>query len=225
MASLQWQKVIFVGAHPDDIELGCGGTIRRFATSATRYEILCIYLTQGGFGGATGATRRAESCRSCRVLGVKKRNVHFATFPDTKFQGNIDAILFLEQFYLRRTRHGDKQPKGNIYAVFIHSRNDVHQDHRQAFSCCRTAFRHAPRIFAYESPSSDENFKPTTFVSITQAQMGWKRKALNEHKSQLKLKRWYLEKEAILNLSRFRGRQGGVAFAEAFETIKNELVT
>ena len=208
---METPQVFFVGAHPDDTELGCGGTIADFINKG--YDVRIIYATRGGKGRVPGdgpEIRVKESIRACVKLGVDRQKVFFGEFEDTCVPDSFETIHFLEGFYLDAK---------NIYAVFIPSLHEVHQDHRAVASASITAFRNAPRIFAYESPSTTAAFSPTSFVDIT-GNIKTKWKALKCHESQIAQHKMYMEYRAMLCISSFRGRQIGVKYAEAFETIK-----
>lgn len=210
--------IIFVGAHPDDIELGCSGTIAYFASKG--YRIICIFLTRGE-ACANPERRQQESIAACLRLGVEERMIYFGPFEDCHVPETWDLIDYLESFCMKII-DGRKKPDPDVRAVFIHSSDDVHQDHRAAANCCRTAFRYVPNIFAYEAPSVTAAFNPTTFVNITSF-MGSKEKALKCHRTQIELSKPCLEYEAMLSLAAFRGSQFGVQCAEAFQTIKNQI--
>ncbi|UCC96022.1 MAG: PIG-L family deacetylase, partial [Candidatus Omnitrophota bacterium] len=178
-------KVIFVGAHPDDIELGCGGTIPRFVEEG--YEVWCVYLTKGEKGQVTGDDPKArlnESTEACMTLGVDKQKIIFGDFEDTCIPNSIETIHFLEQFYF-----GDPT---NLYGVFIPNAEEKHQDHRAAAEACITAFRYVPRMLAYESPSTTSAFNGTSFVDITRY-VKIKSRALKCHESQIRRNKIYFE--------------------------------
>jgi len=213
------RKLIFVGAHPDDIELDCGGTIAYFANKG--YNIECIFLTNGQAGGDP-VQRQEESINACISLGVRDNSmIKFGTFEDRRVLETFDVIDYLENLYYTEV-DGRKKADPDVHAVFIHSPDDVHQDHRAVAECCRTAFRHAPRIFAYEAPSATASFNPTSFVNISGFVIS-KWNALTCHRSQIELGRAYIEYKAMLRLASFRGSQFGVPFAEAFQTLKNQI--
>lgn len=210
--------MIFVGAHPDDIELGCGGTIAYFANKG--YKIKCIFLTKGEVC-ADPEKRQQESIAACLSLGVEKSNIHFGPFKDCRVPETWELIQFLESFYLSVVK-GVMKPDPDIQAVYIHSQDEVHQDHQAAAKSCRIAFRYVPNIFAYETPSVTASFNPTSFVNINSF-TSRKFKALKCHETQIKLDKSFLEYKAMLRLASFRGSQFSVKFAEAFQTIKNQI--
>jgi LmbE family N-acetylglucosaminyl deacetylase len=212
--------ILFIGAHPDDIELGAGGTVRRFVDAG--YPVKLLFLTKGGFG-CDPRRRQEESRLACRELGVTSRkDIVFGPFRDSYVPNSKSVHDFIEKRVLRGTA-ASKHLKFPVFAAFIHSRHDTHQDHRVAHDWCVTALRRVQRIYAFESPSYTDQFAPTTFVDITDV-METKKAALARHKSQLALHRPYMEYEAMANVARFRGVRIDVKFAEAFETLKNHIV-
>jgi LmbE family N-acetylglucosaminyl deacetylase len=212
------KTVIFVGAHPDDIELGCAGTVKMFIDRG--YSVKCVYVTRGGHTSAPDE-REKESREALKILGVEDRNISFGDFTDTEIPGDTRTIKFLQTSHLLRSNGVDiVDPDLDVFAAFVHTEHDSHPDHRAVSTCCLTAFRRVPRIYAYESPSSTGSFNPRAFVDISGA-IEEKKDALACHRSQLALgDRYYLEYNAMSSLARFRGRQGGYQFAEGFEIWK-----
>ena len=195
--------IVAVGAHPDDIELGCGGTLYKAVQRGS--HVVAIFLTRGEKSGAP-EVRTRESIDALHVLGVD--DVHFQDFPDTEIPGSFDAVNALERF----------EVKYNPDTVLAHTINDMHQDHRQVGWLAMSAFRNAPKILAYETPRVRPGvFAPTYFVDITGAvEKKWE--SLKCHVSQ-RAKR-YLAYESTVNLASFRGNQVGVREAEAYEVVK-----
>jgi len=195
--------ILAVGAHPDDIELGCGGTLHKVTKKGTK--VVAVFLTKGEKSGDP-KIRMKESIDALRILGVN--DVHFGRFPDTELPNSHEAIDFLEQFCLWN----------NPDMVLTHTINDTHQDHRQVGWLSISAFRNVPKILAYETPRvRPASYAPTYFVDISCCvEKKWE--ALKCHNSQ-KEKR-YLAYESMINLASFRGNQAGVRVAEAFEVVK-----
>jgi LmbE family N-acetylglucosaminyl deacetylase len=191
-----------VGAHPDDIELGCGGTIR--AATAAGKRVVAVFLTRGEKSGDP-FQRRLESTKAMSVLGVDE--VYFGEFPDSEIPNSSKVIDFLEDFYKK------EKPE----TVLTHTMHDLHQDHRQVAWHSLSAFRSVSRLLAYESPRVTGSFNPAYFVDIS-GHVAYKFEALKCHLTQ-KQKR-YLAYESMVNLSSFRGSQVGLGAAEAFEVIR-----
>jgi LmbE family N-acetylglucosaminyl deacetylase len=191
-----------VGAHPDDIELGCGGTIK--AASNLGKKVIAVFMSKGEQSG-NPEVRPKESIEALSLLGVKE--VYFGDFPDTEIPCSKQAIDFLEAFYVAN------KPE----AILTHTVNDIHQDHRQVGWISMSAFRNAQKILAYETPRVTPAFSPTYFVDITNS-VNDKWTALKCHFSQ-KTKR-YITYESMVNLASFRGSQVSLPAAEAFEVVR-----
>ena len=195
--------ILAVGAHPDDIELGCGGTLYKSANLGSK--VIALYMSRGGKTSDTNV-RMSESTEALKILGV--RDVYFENFPDTEIPDSFEAVNCLEQYA--------EKYKPDI--VLTHSVNDMHQDHRTVGWLAMAAFRNIPKILAFETPRvRPAAFLPTYFVNITGC-VNKKAEALHCHVSQ-KGKR-YLAYESTVNLASFRGSQVGVEVAEAFEIVK-----
>ncbi len=195
--------VLAVGAHPDDIELGSGGTIYKAVQAGA--HVIALYMTRGGKITDTDVRMR-ESTEAMNVLGVNE--VFFENFPDTEIPESFEAINCLEQYALKY------QPD----IVLTHSINDTHQDHRRVAWLAMSSFRNIPKVLAFETPRvRPAAFLPTYFVNITgSVEKKWE--ALRCHVSQNEKR--YLAYESTVNLASFRGSQVGIAAAEAFEIVK-----
>jgi LmbE family N-acetylglucosaminyl deacetylase len=191
-----------VGAHPDDIELGCGGTI--CAAVKAGVKVVAVYLTRGEKSG-NSEDRVSESRQALAILGVTE--VYFGNFPDTEIPSSHEPVEFLEKICERF--HPD--------AVLTHTINDSHQDHRQVGWLSLSAFRNVLMLLAYESPRVTGQFAPTYFVDVSDCTNS-KRDALKCHSSQKKKR--YIAYESMINLASFRGSQVSVRAAEAFEVLR-----
>ena len=88
--------ILAIGAHPDDIELGCGGSLAKLARAGSR--IHALVLSRGGRGCHAGIDRSDESHRALRRLGVTE--VIQLDFPDTRFPAcRNDIVAALQQFF------------------------------------------------------------------------------------------------------------------------------
>ena len=199
---LKSDTILAVGAHPDDIELGCGGTIKTAAQMGK--HVVAVFMSKGEQSG-NPEIRPKESIEALSLLGVKE--VYFGDFPDTEIPCSRQAIDFLEAFFAAN------KPQ----TVLTHTVNDIHQDHRQIGWISMSAFRNAPRILAYETPRVTPAFAPTYFIDITNS-VNDKWAALKCHLSQ-KTKR-YITYESMVNLASFRGSQVSLPAAEAFEVVR-----
>src|SRR5674476_730904 len=126
--------VLAVGAHPDDIELGSGGTIYKAVQAGA--QVIALYMTRGGKITDT-KVRMRESIEAMNVLGVN--DIHFENFPDTEIPDSFEAINCLEQYASKY------QPD----IVLTPSINDTHQDHRRVAWLAMSSFRNIPKAVSY----------------------------------------------------------------------------
>lgn len=202
------KKILALAPHPDDIEIGCGGTLAVYAKQGA--EIHLFVATNGGRGG-DGEVRKSEQEEAARILGIQ--SVHWGDFEDTKLPEEDMLIRALE----------DKVQEIKPDMVLINHHEDTHQDHRTLASVAHSATRYVPNVLAYETPTSS-HFEPTVFMDI-QDTLSDKLKALNTHASQIE--RTNIQGlnivEIALATARFRGVQGKISCAEAFVPIRIRL--
>ncbi|PZS67314.1 PIG-L deacetylase family protein [Stenotrophomonas maltophilia] len=193
-------NILAIGAHPDDIELGCGGSLAKLARAGSR--IHALVLSRGGRGCHAGIDRSDESHRALRRLGVVE--VIQQDFPDTRFPAcRNDIIASIEQVC------AVIEP-GRVYTM---CGEDHHQDHRTVHEASIIACRHIPQILCYESPSTLPQFAPQVFEDIS-AQLELKIHALREHASQGD--RHYMQESHLRCHAQFRGQQIGIGPSEGF---------
>jgi LmbE family N-acetylglucosaminyl deacetylase len=209
-------RVLAVGAHPDDIELGCGATLALF--KKTGHEVYMLVLTKGEASGDPEA-RQKECQQSSATIGADK--LFFGNLRDTRIADGIESILEIESIIDR--------VKPDI--VFSHSQKDVHQDHRNTAFAVLSAARNTKTVLLYESPAALKEFCPQVFVDVDST-FNIKLKALKAFGSQAskiyfkgnghhdESRKFPYVSNAIEGLARFRGFQAGVGLAEAFETHK-----
>lgn len=193
-------KILGIGAHPDDLEFGCGGTLYQLAKRG--HEIHLLVVTSGELGGSS-ATRRAEQECAARRLGAK---FYWGGFRDTDIPMTRELIQLVE-------RHiADIKPD----MIFTHHMEDTHQDHRKVSQATVTASRYTRNVLFYEVPSTT-NFSPTVFVDIGKV-LPRKLDLLRCHKSQVY--KTNVPKlsiiESVKSTAIFRGYQDRVKYAEAF---------
>jgi LmbE family N-acetylglucosaminyl deacetylase len=192
-------KVIAIGAHPDDIEIGCGGTLAAHVQSGATVSM--VVMTAGEKGGADRDTRLGELQEAARILGAV--GVHCLGYPDTCVPTGIEAIEKLEQVINRY------QPD----RAYIPFWREVHQDHRHTAEVALAACRNIPQVLMYEGPSTFPDFVVNYFADIGNT-LEQKTKAICCHKSQGEKEN--LKIGAIQGLNRFRGYQSHTEYAEGF---------
>jgi LmbE family N-acetylglucosaminyl deacetylase len=193
---------LFVGAHPDDIEIGAGGTAAKHAKRGD--EVHFLILSCGERSG-NPSIRKKEAERSAKILGVK--SVKFGAFQDTKVPVGVDAINAIEE----RIR------KIDAYRVYGPSISDYHQDHRNLAYSIVAATRKVPQVLAIELPNVHLQFDPKYYIEIDDT-MKLKELAIETFQSQSK--KYYMTKEAVRALARYRGYLIGAKYAEAFEIVR-----
>jgi LmbE family N-acetylglucosaminyl deacetylase len=209
--------IVCVGAHPDDPESGCGGTLARYHAAGHRVTI--IYLTRGeaGIPGRTpeeaGRIRTAEAEAACRLLGARPL-----------FAGQVDGATEINR---QRTQDFERLLSSTEPdVVFTHWPLDTHPDHQVAALLTLRAYVSAHRRFAlyfFEVNSGYQTlgFTPSVYVDIT-AVRTVKQQALFAHRSQHGENIYRTHHEIM---ERFRGRELGVAAAEAFACLARDSRT
>ena len=193
-------RVLAVGAHPDDIELGCGGSLAKLAESGV--VVHALILTRGQQGAPESFDRPAESHAALRMLGVTRIDQH--DLPDTRLETRLPALIAaIEQ----ACTHTAPQ---RVYTMF---EEDRHQDHRAIFEASIIACRGVPQVLCYETPSSWPNFAPRVYEDI-ESHLEQKLSALSLHRSQQH--REYMQHDQVRCSARFRGQQVGLGPSEGF---------
>lgn len=194
-------NILAIGAHPDDIEFGCGGTLIKYAKKG--HDIYLLVLTKGESGGDKDE-RRSEQERAASIMGIKK--LFWGGYNDTEIPMNQELIQRIEDV-VKRVKPA---------FIFVHYFDDTHQDHRHLSHCTITATRYTRNVLFYEGPTT-QNFSPTVFVNINE-ELKKKLMALKAHNSQVN--KTNIEGLSIIDIARssshFRGIQGRVKNAEGF---------
>ena len=200
-------SVVCVGAHPDDPESGCGGTLARY--TAAGHVVRIVYLTRGERGiegkalDETARIRTLEAETACVALGATPI-----------FFGQIDGATELTRAHVAAMTKLLAAEKPDV--VFAHWPVDTHLDHQIASVLATRACMalRTPSLFYFEvNPGSQTSaFHPTVYVDITPV-LEKKRAALLAHVSQDGGGIWRAHHEAT---AQWRGREHGVVAAEAF---------
>jgi LmbE family N-acetylglucosaminyl deacetylase len=198
-------RILAIGAHPDDVEFGCGGTLIKYARQG--HDVSLLVMTDGA-GGGDGRIRRQEQQAAGDILGVSR--LFWGEYPDTAIPLDRESIQRVERVIL------DVRPD----FIFVHSQDDTHQDHRHLSVATITATRYTRNVLFYEGPTT-QNFSPNVFVDIDGVLQD-KTTALQAHESQVT--KTNIEGMNILDIvqssAHFRGIQGRVRNAEAFVPLR-----
>jgi LmbE family N-acetylglucosaminyl deacetylase len=198
-------NILAIGAHPDDIEFGCGGTLLKYSLSG--HNIFPFVLTKGNVGGDP-SVRLREQEDAASYLGAKE--VFWGGFNDTELTDSRETILKIE----------DVMRKVSPDVMFLNYYDDVHQDHRAAAQAGISASRYVREVLFYEVPTT-QHFDPDIFVDIMDV-LEKKMELMRKHASQVDRTRVnnLTIVESVQSCANFRGYQGRVKFAEGFKALR-----
>lgn len=189
-------RVLAVGAHPADIELGCGGAL--LAHRDRGDEIHLLVMT--GERDRAHPRRRPEQQLAAGRLGA---TLHWGGFDDGEIPPGRASVAAVESVLLAAA----------CEVVYGPSPADTHQDHRATAEATLTASRRSLQVLCYEAPTS-VGFAPTVFVDL-EGRVGAKLELVGTHRSQVDDSE-LVDLSAVAAASRYRGAQARVGHAEAF---------
>lgn len=211
-------KILAVGAHLDDIEIACGGTLAKAVDAGHKVKVLI--MSKSGYTNKEGMIQRSddvainEGTNAFHTLGI--RDIEILDFPtkDIPFQSDVvNAIDIIISTY-------------NPDVIFTHHPFDTHQAHVGVSNATIAAARRKNTVFFYEpiTPSgrSYVAFRPQLYVDIENV-LDKKIASLREHKSEYNkfgAEDWI---EGVRCRCGFRGYEIGKRFAEAFEILRVEM--
>ncbi len=205
------KNVVVFGAHPDDFEVGCSGTILKYLNDIN----LKIYVMSDRY--EDGKLRNlAEKDKSFKILGLQKIPCKIFDIPTRIFhdyQSKIRNLLY------------EIVTKTEVDIVFTPPVNDIHQDHIILAEEVLRLFREKT-VFGYEVIRSGYNFTPHMHVKLSEKIVELKIKASQCYKSQWSTTKsggYYFSKDIMKGLMRARGAQFGLEYAEAFEVYHLKL--
>ncbi len=197
----QNEKILFIGCHPDDIELGCGGLIQKLPND----KIFAVILSKNN-NKPEQKNLMNESTKSLKILGFKTKNIIFKDFKTREFSYSRQEICD----YLWTIKKKIKPT-----CVFT-TPNDLHQDHRVCNIETQRVFRDKS-IFEYDLARSTIYEKSIMFVTLGKKEIMMKVKALEQFKT-YKNKN-YFDKDLILSQARNAGIKQNIKFAEVFRPL------
>jgi len=201
------RRVLAVGCHADDIEIGCGGTLLTLVAANPGLEVDWVVLAAPG---ERGGEARASAAAFLADAGAARVEVH--GFRDG-FLPYVGAEV--KDVFEDLKRRVDPQ------IVFTHASYDFHQDHRVACELSWNTFRNH-LILEYEIPKYDGDLgRPNVFVPLSQEVVDRKLDLLEEHFPTQVGKHWF-DRETFVGLMRLRGMEAVASsrFAEAFTSRK-----
>jgi LmbE family N-acetylglucosaminyl deacetylase len=205
-------NVLAIGAHFDDVELGCGGALA--AHSARGDEVYVFVATVSGFTNQndqsvrSSEVARAEAEEAMKILGVKQM-----------FSGNFKTLQveFVDELNVQILRLVEQLGIDQVYA---HWTGDIHHDHQAVARASLHSCRHVPRLLMYRSNwyHSTVDFRGNFYIDITE-HWDTKERAIRAHTSEMARtgNQWisFFKNEAVN-----AGQRIGVPYAEPFEIVK-----
>lgn len=198
------RRLLFIGAHPDDIELGAGALI---AQVAGQTDILCVTLSDNQKNPALSHLVE-EHHRSMDVLGVPKDGRILGPFETRRFPDARQEIL---EYFLKLNR--DFRPE----IVFVHTKADLHQDHGTITEEALRAFR-GTTVLGFDVLRSSYGFFPNFLVEVTEQDVEKKIEALAQYSTYKD--KYYFSSEITRSTLIRNGALAERHYAEGFEALR-----
>ena len=203
-------NLLAIGAHWDDIELGCGLTLKKLKDNGHSIFSLVVCSSQYGKNEDEGM-KEDESLK----FGMNSFQLIGANYIPTPKEFNSKLVynkkimqLFEEITY-----------KNNIDTIFTHWFGDVNTDHKATWEISRTAFRNVKNFFMYQSNSYSDHvniFQPNFYFGFNKEQYAFKEKLLSQYVPEWTRRqdRW---KQEIFEREKYWGFLSGNDYAEGFQ--------
>lgn len=201
------RRVLCLGAHSDDIEIGCGGAILSLIQNSPRVEFYWLVLS-------SNAERKREAERSAAAF---LRRAPRKTIVVKSFRDGFLPYVGWEVKECFEELKGSFEPD----LIFTHFRHDLHQDHRLICELTWNTWRHHA-ILEYEIPKYDADLRsPNFFVPLSEGLCRQKVRGLMRYFGTQRNKQWFSE-DLFLGLMRLRGIESAspTRYAEGFHSRK-----
>jgi LmbE family N-acetylglucosaminyl deacetylase len=194
------ERVLVVGCHADDVEIGCGGTMLALMRARPGLHVTWVVLAAPG-----PRADEAKRCADAFLTHAGDAEVRVHEFRDG-FLPNVWGEV-------KDVFEGLKEVRPDL--VLTHTRGDLHQDHRLACELTWNTFRDH-LILEYEIPKYDGDLgSPNVFVPLDDALVDEKLRLLRDHYVSQHDKHWF-DEELFRGLLRIRGMESASRYAEAF---------
>lgn len=201
-------NILAVGAHWDDIELGCGLTLKKLHEKG--HNIFCVVVCSSRYGNGTGGAEETDAER-CGLKAFKLIGAKYIPTPKEPNQSLRYGSKIMQTLENVANKH-------KIDAVFTHWFGDVNTDHRATWEISRTAFRNVKSFLMYQSNSYSDGvhiFTPNFFSGFDRKQYVFKEKLLSQYAVEWKRRKGRWERE-IFERERHWGYLAGNDYAEGF---------
>lgn len=201
------RRLLALAAHPDDIEIGCGGTLLRLGAEVADLTVEFVVVT-----GTPARVEEAQRSAELFLPGCDV-NVRAGGLPDGRLPAHWSEVKEL----LEETAKG-----GDSDLILGPTVNDAHQDHRTVAEIVPTVWRDH-LVLGYEIPKWDGDMgRPSLYVALTEEQMQEKVQRLRKAFPSQTTRDWF-DDEVFLGLARLRGMECRARYAEAFTANKAVL--
>lgn len=212
-------RILAIGAHADDVELGCGGTLAKAIQNGHMVNV--VVMSDSSYSNYDGTVLRTkedashEAISAIKELGIEETNFTVLDFETKDVPYNSDSVESLDKLM-------------NSYSpdlILTHWTFDTHQDHRNTALATISAARNSNNILMYEPfPPSGRSYvayRPQVYVDITDS-IPTKIRSIEAHESQLNKygSEWI---DSITGRAKMRGFESGVTYAETFEMLRYKL--
>lgn len=211
------KNILAIGAHPDDLEFGCFGTLKKLKDQGKNITLVVMTASDVVHSQTSKSTRTKEQSiiEAKEAAKVIDADLILLPYQDGQVPFSKETVHDIEKII------GEK----NIDTIFTHWGGDTHQDHINTLDATLAASRMVSNVFCYEQvplPRVCTTYPVANFyVDITDT-IEYKIEASKKHDSQIQK---YINQDIDLidnlkTLARFRGIQIGAKYAEAFNVLK-----
>ena len=198
------KRVLFLGAHPDDIELGCGALLHHIVKQT---DVLCVTLSDNQKNPDLKNVKN-EHFEAMAVLGVPEEKIILGPFTTRVFPAARQEIL---EYFLKLRR--DFKPN----LIFVHSRQDIHQDHNTMTEEALRAYR-GITVLGFDVVRSSYDFFPHFLVEVTEENVNKKIEALSKYETYRE--KYYFNSELTRSIMVRHGALAERPFAEGFDILR-----
>ena len=211
-------NILAIGAHPDDLEFGCFGTLKKHSDNGDNITLVVMTKSDVKDAYTQEVTRDANISLREAIAAAKELNspeLVMGPFQDTQIPFDYESVMFLEYVIKKR----------NIDTIYTHWGGDTHQDHINTLSATMAAARLVKNVLCYEQvplPRITTVYPVANYYVDITDMMDYKLHGCEAHKSQIDKfnKHGFDMLDNVLTLAKFRGNQCGVKYAEAFNILK-----
>ena len=214
------KSIMAIGAHPDDIEFGCSGTLLKHIDKGDKVVYVCMTSSQSTDGVTKKVLRTSEELTSevhcaTQLMKIPKDRVRFLPFTDLHVPFDFQSVSKLDELIQRY----------KVDTIYTHWAGDSNQDHIATFKATMAAARYVPNVFCYEQipvPRHTENEMKVNYYNDISNYIYDKIEIAKCHQSQIKKykKAGFDVPHRLKVLAEFRGIQANCDYAEGFHLIK-----